>query len=102
MIDESVPPFHVTLKVHDFILYSCLLESGASHNLMPKVIMDQLQLQTTRPYHDICTFDSKKVPYLGLIKDLVVTLSKIPMKSILLYLVVTNIQPKFGMLFSRS
>jgi len=47
MIDENVPPFYVTLKVHDFLLYNCMLDSGTSHNLMPKVIMDQLQLEVT-------------------------------------------------------
>lgn len=45
MIDEIVPPFYVTLKGHDFLLYNCMLDSGASNNLMPKVIMDQIQLQ---------------------------------------------------------
>jgi len=44
MIDEIVPPFYVTLKLHDFLLYNYMLDSEASHNLMPKVIMDQLRL----------------------------------------------------------
>lgn len=102
MIDESVPPFYVTLKIHDYLLYNCMLDSGASHNLIPKVIMDQIQLQITRPYHDLYTFDSKKVPCLRLIKDLVVTLSQIHVKSIVLKTVVVDIPPKFGMLLSRS
>jgi len=75
MIDENVPPFYVTLKIHDFLLYNCMLDSGASHNLIPKVIMDHLQLEVTRTYHDLYTFDSNKFPCLGLIKDLVVTLA---------------------------
>ena len=79
-----------------------MLDSGASHNLMPKVIMDQLQLQVTCSYHDLYTFESKKVPCLGLIKDLVVTLAQITVKSIVLDIVVTNIPIKFGMLLSRS
>lgn len=40
MIDEIVPPFYVTLKIHDFLLYNCMLDFGASPNLMTKVIMD--------------------------------------------------------------
>jgi len=102
MINEIVPPFYVTLKAHDFLLYNCMLDSGASHNLMPKVIMDQLQLQVTRNYHDLYTFDSKKVPCLGLIKDLVVTLAQISVKSIVRDIVVTDIPAKFGMFLSRS
>lgn len=96
MINENVPPFYVTLKIHVFLLYNFMLDSGASHNLMPKVIMDQLQLEITRTYHDLYTFDSKKVPCLGLIKDLVVTLAQIPIKSVVLDIVVTDIPPKFG------
>ena len=42
MIDETVLPFYVTLKVHDFLLYNCMLDPISSHNLMPKVNMDQL------------------------------------------------------------
>lgn len=75
MIDESVPPFYVTLKIHDYFLHNCLLYSSLSHNIMPKVMMDHLQLKITRPYHDLYTFDSKKVPCLRLINNLVVTLA---------------------------
>lgn len=75
MVDESIPPFYVTLKAHDFLLYNFMLDSGYSHNLMPQVIMDQFQLQITQPFHALHTFDSKKVLCLGLIKDLLVTLA---------------------------
>ena len=102
MIDEIVPPFYVTLKTNDSMLYNCMLDSGASHNLMPKTIMDHLNIDITRSYHDLYTFDSKRVPCLGLIKDLVVTLAQIPVKSVVLDIVVTGIPPKFGMLLSRS
>ena len=79
-----------------------MLDSGASHNLMPKNIMDHLKLDITRSYHDLYTFDSKRMPCLGLIKDLVVTLAQIPVKSVVLDIAVTYIPPKFGMLLSRS
>lgn len=102
MVDEIVPPFYVTLKTNDSMLYNCMLDSGASHNLMPKTIMDHLNLDITRSYHDLYTFDSKRVPCIGLIKDLVVTLAQIPVKSVVLDIVVTDIPPKFGMLLSRS
>ena len=75
MIDETMSPFYVTLKAHDSLLYKCMLDYGASHNLMLKVIMDQLNLEITQSYHDLYTFDSKRVPCLVLTKDLVVTLA---------------------------
>nr|QHR87731.1 hypothetical protein Q903MT_gene1743 [Picea sitchensis] len=83
-------------------LHNAMLDSGASHNLMPKVVMDQLGLDITRPYKDIFSFDSRKVKCLGLIKDLVVSLSQIPAKNMVMDVVVADIPPKFGMLLSRS
>jgi hypothetical protein len=37
---DEVHPFYISLKVHDLILHNTML--GSSHNLMPKVIMDNL------------------------------------------------------------
>ena len=51
-----------------------MLYSGASHNLMPKAVMEILNLDITKPYKDIFSFDSSQVKCLGLIKDLCVTL----------------------------
>jgi hypothetical protein len=39
--DGDVPPFYISLKIHDMTLHNAMLDSGASHNLMPKVIMDE-------------------------------------------------------------
>ena len=57
-----------------------MLDSGASHNLMPKGIMDNLGLDITRPYKDMYSFDSIKVKCIGFIKYLVVSLHQIPEK----------------------
>jgi hypothetical protein len=75
---------------------------GASHNVMSKVVMDELGLDITKPYQDLYSFDSKKVKCLGVIKYLVVTLSQPHMKSVFMDIVVVYIPPKFGMLLSRS
>ena len=101
-LDESCPPFYISLNIHDKILHNCLLDSGASHNLMPKDVMDELGLSITKPYHDLFSFDSRKVKCLGLIKDLIVNLSHLPSKRIVMDIVVADIAPKFGLLLSRS
>jgi hypothetical protein len=74
---DYVAPFYITLIVHDHSLHNCMLDSGASHNLMPKVIMEKLGLEITRPYQDLYSFDSRKVKCLGMIKYLVVNLAQI-------------------------
>jgi hypothetical protein len=100
--DERCPPFYISLNIHDKILHNCLLDSGASHNLMPKAVMDELGLEITKTYHDRFSFDSRKVKCLGLIKDLAVTLTQASMKNMVMDVVVGDIPPKFGCLLSRS
>jgi hypothetical protein len=100
--DDSSPPFYTSLNIHDKVLHNCLMDSGASHNLMPKTVMEELGLEVTRAYHDLYSFDSKRVQCLGVIKDLVVSLFQLPMKSMVMDIVVAEVPPKFGMLLSRS
>jgi hypothetical protein len=100
--DDSSPPFYTSLNIHDKVLHNCLMDSGASHNLMPKTVMDELGLEVTKTYHDLYSFDSRKVKCLGVIKDLVVSLFQLPMKSVVMDIVVVDVPPKFGMLLSRS
>jgi len=69
---------------------------------MVKVVMEELGLEITKPYQDIYSFDSKKLKLLGMIKYLVVSLSQLPMKSVVMDIVVADIPPKFGMLFSKA
>ena len=83
-------------------IHNAMLDLGAFHNLIPKMIMDQLGLDVTRPYKDIFSFDSNKVKCLGLIKDLDISLAQILAKILVMYVVVDDIPPKFRMLLSRS
>jgi hypothetical protein len=99
---DTVAPFYITLTVLNHMLHNYMLDSGASHNVMPKSIMDRLGLEITRPYGDLYSFDSRKVKCIGMIKDLVVNLAQVPSKSVLMDVVVVDIPPKYGMLLSRS
>ena len=98
----GILPFYVSLHVHDKILHNAMFDSGASHNLMPKSIMERLNLDITKPYKDLFSFDSSQVKCLGLIKDLCVSLVQYPNRTILMDVVVPDIPPKYGMLLSRS
>ena len=55
-----VPPFYVILNIHEKILHNAMLDSGASHNIMPKVVMESLGLEITKPYKDLYSFDSSQ------------------------------------------
>ena len=98
--EDDVPPFYISLRIHSLFLHNAMLDLGASHNLMPKMIMDNLGLDITRPYKDMFSFVSRKLRCLGLIKDLVVSLHQMLEKSIVMDVVVADVLVKFGMLLS--
>jgi ribonuclease HI len=100
--DDSSPPFYTSLNINDKVLHNCLMDSGASHNLMPKSVMEEIGLEITKSYHDLYSFDSRKFKCLGVIKDLVISLFQLPMKSMIMDIVVVDVPPKFRMLLSRS
>jgi hypothetical protein len=100
--NDSSPPFYTSLNVHEKILHNCLMDLVASHNLIPKYVMDELGLDITKAYHDLYYFDSRKVKCLGAITDLVVTLFQFTMKSIVMDIVVVDVPPKFRMLLFIS
>jgi hypothetical protein len=91
--NDSSPPFYTSLNIHDKVLHNCLMDLGDSHNLMPKTVMEELGLEVTRAYHDFYSFVSKKFQCLGVIKDLVMTLFQLPMKSVVMDIVVADVPP---------
>ena len=101
--DASASPlFYITLTIHEQMIHNCLLDSGTSHNLMPKAVMEDVGLSITKPCHDLYAFDSRSIKCLGVTKDMVVSLAQLPMKNVIMDVVVADITPKFGMLLSRS
>ena len=55
---SASPTFYITLTIHEQMIHNFLLDSEASHNLMPKDVMEDLGLSITKPYHDLYAFDS--------------------------------------------
>ena len=51
----------LSLLMNDYLLHNCMLDSGASSNVMTKKVMEQLNLRISRPYHNICAMDSKMI-----------------------------------------
>ncbi len=99
---EYISPFYVSLNIHDKIFHNFLLDFGAPHNLIPKSIMDELGLEITKSYHDLFSFDYRKIKCLGLIKDLVISLSYFPMRSMVMEIVVVDVPTKFVLILSKA
>jgi hypothetical protein len=100
--NEKNNPFYLSLLMNDFILHNCMLDSGATSNIMTKKVMEQLNLRTSRPYHNICAMDSKAIQVHGLIKGLQVHLVAFPDIMIEMDIVVIDSPDAWGMLLSRK
>lgn len=61
-VEGGIPPFYTSFNIHYKILHNVMLDFGASHNVMPKSVMEKLNLDITRPYNDLSSFDSSQVP----------------------------------------
>jgi hypothetical protein len=72
---DIVASLYIALIANNHLLHNCMLDSGASHNVIPKAIMDILSLKITRPCENLYSFDSIKVKCVGMIKYLVVNLA---------------------------
>jgi len=59
-------------------------------------------MEITKPYKDLYSFDSRNVKCIGMIKDLVVTLAQLPVKSMVMDVVVVDVPANYGMLLSRA
>ena len=62
---EDHPPFYVSLLVDKLLLHNCMLDSGASSNVMIRKLMEQLNLRVTQPYHNVCAMDAREVEVVG-------------------------------------
>jgi ribonuclease HI len=100
--NEKNLPFYLSLLVSDKVLHNCMLDSGASSNVMTKKVMEQLNLRISRPYHNICALDSQTIEVFGLIKGLQVYLKAFPDIMIEMDIVVIDVPDVWGMLINRK
>jgi hypothetical protein len=99
---EEHAPFFISLVVNDLLLHNCMLDSGASTNVMSLKVMNQLGLKITRPYRNVCGIDSKAIKVCGVIKDLKVHLAIYPEVSLSMDVIVIDVPDAWGMLLSRK
>lgn len=102
MTNEDHQPFFLTLDINDRLLHNCMLNSSASTNVMTKKVMEQLNLRILRPYHNICSMDSRKVEVLGVVKYLQVALANYPYRIITMDIAAIDAPEVWGMLLSTK
>ncbi|KAH9298556.1 hypothetical protein KI387_030238, partial [Taxus chinensis] len=74
----NVDPFFTTFLVKDRLLHNCMFDLGASCNIMPLEVMNELDIKLTIAYGKCTAMDSREVPVVGCVKGLVVQLAAYP------------------------
>jgi hypothetical protein len=100
--NEKNFPFYLSLVVNNKVLHNCMLDSGATSNVITKKVMEQLNLRISRPNHNICALDSQTIEVHGLIKGLQVYLATFPDIMIEMDIVVIDVPDVWGMLLNRK
>jgi hypothetical protein len=100
--NSNPTPFYCSLMVNGLILRNCMLDSGASNNIMTLEVMHELGLQITRPCRNVQAVDAREVPCCGVIKDLQVCLLAAPKKMLVMDVLVIDCPTQWGMLLSRQ
>jgi hypothetical protein len=95
-------PFVIYLLVGYLMLHNCMLDFIASTNVMSLTVMNQLGLNTSKPYINICIIDSREAKICGLIKYLKVILEIYQGFSLVMYVVFIDVLDALGMLFSQK
>ena len=88
--------------MNGFPLHNCMLDFGSSSNIMTRKIMEQLNLKVSRPYHNICSMDSREVEVVGIILGFQVRLAKYTDIHLNMDILVIDVPDKWGMLLSRK
>ena len=71
---EDHPAFYISLIANNKLLHNCMLDSGASLNIMIRKVMEQMGLTISRPYQNVCAMDSREIDVVGIILNFSVKL----------------------------
>ncbi|KAH9291061.1 hypothetical protein KI387_044632, partial [Taxus chinensis] len=95
-------PFFTTLIINDRLFHNCMFDSGASCNVMPLEVMNELDIKLKVAYGKCTAMDSREVLIVGCVKGLVVQLAAYSGKNLKLDVVIVDYPAKWGMLMSRK
>jgi hypothetical protein len=95
-------PFFMTLLMNNKSLNNCMLDTGVGANMMSLKVMQQLRLKVTRPYKNVCGFESKSIPTHGVVENVEVCLKEYLEKVIHIDIVKVDVPDVWGMLLSRK
>jgi ribonuclease HI len=97
-----VPPFLLTFEVFNRNLHNCLVDSGASSNVMPLSICKKLNAVPLKSDKHVIQLDITQVKVIGELKDVMIRMATHPKFVQVIDIIVVDIPEAYGLLLSRD
>jgi hypothetical protein len=97
-----VPPFILTFEVFDKNLHNCLVDSGASSNVMPLYICKKLNIVPLKSNKHVIRLDRTQVNLMGELKDVMIIMETHPKFFQVIDIILVDILEAYGFLLSRD
>jgi predicted aspartyl protease len=101
----KISPFYILIENHDVVLHYCLVDTGATNNIMPLAVMEALGMNCTKYYEtseSIYAIDSRQVLDYGEIKDFYTWITTTPHIVTVFNIIVVDLPPAYGVVLGRD
>jgi ribonuclease HI len=99
---KNVPPFLLTFEIFNRNVHNCMVDSGASSNVMPWSVCQKINAKVEPSSLKIIQLDRTDVKVMGELKDVLIRLSSNPKVHQFIDIIVVDIPEVYGMFLSRD
>jgi hypothetical protein len=99
---KNVPPFLLTFEIFNRNVHNCMVDSGASSNVMPWSVCQKINAEVEPSSFKIIQLDRTDVKVIGKLKNVLIRLSSNPKVHQVIDIIVLDIPEMYGMFLSRD
>jgi hypothetical protein len=99
---KNVPPFLLTFEIFNRNVHNCMVDSGASSNVMPWSVCQKINTEVEPSTLKIIQLDRTNVKVIGELKNVLIRLSSNPKVHQVIDIIVVDIPEVYGLFLSRD
>jgi hypothetical protein len=98
---STTPPFMVTFEIFNRNVHNCMMDFGASSNVIPFKVCEKLNVKPEQSDIQIIQLDRTKVKVIGELKNILIRMSSNPKIHQTIDIIVVDILDTYGMLLRK-
>jgi ribonuclease HI len=99
---KNVPPFLLTFEIFNTNVHNCMVDSGASSNVMPWSVCQKINAEVEPSSLKIIQLDRTDVKVIGELKNVLIRLSSNPKVHQVIDIILVDIPEVYGLFLSRD